>query len=198
MKKSVEYSKLPIAKCWFIDHWVTFSLHIGESKNIKDFLNINNISFLADMKLNINNIPIEFINKKINTLNEYLSYNFDNTSTKKFLQYFITSILDIRYESEDKLVFRISNGSTWKNTKIISSHPLYQSNEQVLNVSQLESKINTSTANTTVIIITSTISNDIYTTTTTTTITNNAFEIIDKKLKVKTLFIHIPNEIKKI
>jgi len=206
MRTIVEKSILPIAKFWYFDHWINFNLHIGEFKNIKDFLSSNNISFLSDMKLNFDKIPIEFhTNRKINTLNDYLSYNHDNNLTINFLHYFIKSILDVRYDSDEKLVFRISNGRTWQNAKIISTHPSYQNiNNETSNTSQLYKGIKLSQTNNKGIsnTTTSTASTTSINTTTRTKMMITS-TIVDKpitsvsiydNINIKTLFIHIPNE----
>lgn len=195
----MQNSILPIAKYWNSVHYIKFNLHFGEFKNIKDFLNSNEISFLSDMELNINNIPIEYqVNKKTNTLNKYLSHNYNSNLTNRFMNYFISSLLDMRYETGDKLIFRISNKSTWQNMTMIINNPSYQ---QITSVTTTH-PITTTTTTRRISTTTSTTLHNTTTTSTTTmahTTTTSTTLILEKiKLNIKTLFIHIPNEIQKI
>jgi hypothetical protein len=86
------------SSCQNIDNRVEFNLNLGIYQNIITFLTDHDILFLAEMKLDFTNIPLELHgNGDSYNLIEYLeNNNSDSTLIFKFLNYFL-SVIDIEY-----------------------------------------------------------------------------------------------------
>ena len=105
--------------CWFSEHEVKFKLETGIYQNIIDFLIINNISFLAEMKLDFTTIPINLHGKgNSRNLLDYISKNSENVVLiKSFLEYFMIQIAKIKYN--DKLIiFYFNLIDSWDNMQL--------------------------------------------------------------------------------
>lgn len=68
-----------MAYCWFDEHNVRFKLKTGNYTNIIVFLSEHKLSFLSEMKLNFDNIPINLHGNGYSyNLLQYLSNNIDD------------------------------------------------------------------------------------------------------------------------
>jgi hypothetical protein len=113
------------SKFWNVDHWVKFRLLTDTYENFIAFLNANGLSFLAQLELNFDNIPINLHGKGVSkNLEEFLSKNTDDVSLiLRFLYYFITDIIDMRYNSGKKIIFHFFESSTWQSMNFDVSGP---------------------------------------------------------------------------
>ncbi len=80
---------------------VQFRLIPGEYQNIIVFLETNNILFVSEMQLDFSKIPLQLHGRgNSNNLLEYLSNNnTDYNLLFNFLNYFISTIINIQYEN---------------------------------------------------------------------------------------------------
>lgn len=110
-------------KAYFLykNNKVNFTLIPGEYKNIMVFLESHNISFLSEIMLNFDNIPILLHgngNGNSKNLIEFLSKNKHNTLIKNFL-----NIINVCYSSSQKLNFMLDGETNWQNIKINIKNP---------------------------------------------------------------------------
>jgi hypothetical protein len=96
------------AYCWATDHNVKFKLKIGSYPNIIEFLNSSKIEFLANIELP--ELPKYLLgNGRSKNLLEYISNNSSNNILLyNFLNYYIVSIIKIRYISGEPLLYAIN------------------------------------------------------------------------------------------
>ena len=104
------------AKVWIDNHWVFFSLIIGDYKNLISFLNTNELSFLTTLNIDFTNIPLNLHGKGVsNNLLNYLSNNSnDNFLIDQFLNYFLNKIIIISYSSGKKLNYKLNGDAKWQ------------------------------------------------------------------------------------
>ena len=104
----------------YIDQNIKFKLILGIYQNIITFFNDNDISFLTEMKLDFSQIPNNYHGNGISTnLIEYLSNNTnDSNLTYSFLNYFLFSIIKIKCDYKDKIIFNFMNSSIWSNMSL--------------------------------------------------------------------------------
>jgi hypothetical protein len=93
---------------------IKFILTTGNYQNIITFLESSNLSFITEMKLNFDSIPLSLHGKgNSENLLEYLGNNLDNSNLIfKFLNYFLT-ILNIKYVYNEKLIFEFIENDNW-------------------------------------------------------------------------------------
>lgn len=108
------------AKFYHNNRWIKFRLNIGEYDNILDFLSKQNIYFLAEDKLDFTTIPTVLHGKgRSNNLLDYVSNNNDDPSLIfRFIDYFMSTLVDIRYSSGKRLNFSVSFSEMWQNMKM--------------------------------------------------------------------------------
>ena len=105
-----------IAKCRKNDHWIKFNLIIGKYANLINFLDVHNLLFLSTIYFDINSIP-KHLRGSGNTKN-LLDYIYNNSNNPilifKFVNYFLDTIIDIRYESGKKIKFYVYYSEKWQ------------------------------------------------------------------------------------
>lgn len=103
-----------VGYCWANGYNVKFKLKAGSYTNIIDFFNKNNISFLAELEINFNEVPINLRGKgRSYNLVQYLSNNNSDPSLiNKFLNYYVSQIAKIKYSNGYKIFFAFSETST--------------------------------------------------------------------------------------
>jgi hypothetical protein len=114
------------AYLWVNTHEVKFTLKIGQYYNVIDFLNQNKLSFLITMPIDFSSVSPNLIGKgNPKNLSDYLAFNESNyILTLNFLNYFLNTICDFRYSSNNKklvYVFRENTKITWKTVVITIS-----------------------------------------------------------------------------
>ena len=94
---------------WNYTNWVKFRFDVGEYDNFLDFLNVNDISFIAELPIDFTNIPLTLHGKgRSKNLLEYFANNNDNSRLiLNFLNYFIINMIKIRYYNGSSINFRI-------------------------------------------------------------------------------------------
>ena len=105
------------ATCLSINTKIKFKLGIQSYQNIIIFLKTNNILFLSELELDFTKIP-NILHGRGHSKNliEYLSNNSDNNLLiLKFLDYFISNIISIKYYNNKNLKFKFLDGSNWQN-----------------------------------------------------------------------------------
>lgn len=113
------------SSCYSIDHRINFKLETGIYQNIITFLELNNILFLSEIKIDFTKIPFLLHGKgKSKNLLEYLENNNQNDELIfKFLKYFITDIVQIKYEFNRQVIFEFIFNSEWQNMNLIIYSP---------------------------------------------------------------------------
>lgn len=113
------------AYCWYSDYWVKFTLNIGTYKNIIEFLKENRISFLANMEIDFTTIPNNLHGAGYSyNLYSYLANNIDDIELIiKFINYFISTLTQIKYAIGKKLIFTIVPELSWQDSSVSISSP---------------------------------------------------------------------------
>ena len=114
------------AKFWYNEHWVEFQLFEGVYQNIITFLDAHSLSFLAEMGLNFESeIPITLHGKKTSVnLLDYLANNSDDGDLiLRFIDYFLTTELDMRYQETEfvpaaRVNFKLIENAEWQNINL--------------------------------------------------------------------------------
>lgn len=117
---TIKYETIP-AICWDSKNWVKFKFNPSNYKNIITFLEESRIYFLAEMTLDFTKIPYLLHGKgKSQNLLQYLANNVEDISLiRSFLQYFVISIVQIKYISGKMLNFHFTESSDWQNMTFI-------------------------------------------------------------------------------
>ena len=104
------------AKCWYVDHWVQFTLTPGIYENIITFLESQELFFLGEMNLDFDIIPIDLHGwGRSQNLLDYLAKNTDNNDLiLNFLLYFFNYICEFCYLDGTKIVFSLIGGPEWQ------------------------------------------------------------------------------------
>jgi len=105
---------------WSASKWINCKIRVSVYENILTFLNINNMSYVAEMQIDFSKIPDNLRGSgSSKNLITYLDNNIRNNSLiVKFLNYFIISILQIQYNNGNKINLKISESYNWKNSSI--------------------------------------------------------------------------------
>lgn len=103
---------------WNSTYWVKFRLKIGVYANFIEFLIEHQILFIAENSIDFTNIPISLHGYGTSgNLLEYIANNAEDTILIiNFLNYFITTIVDFRYNNGKKLNYSFDYASTWQFT----------------------------------------------------------------------------------
>ena len=154
---------------WFIDHWVKFRLSIGNYQNIITFLEYHDLSFLSEMAINFDQIPLPLHGKGTSrNLLEYLSNNSDdNALILNFLNYFIVVILKLKYSSGRPIYFNFLENTDWTNITLL----IPSSNGPITTTTTSTTLAPTTTTTTTAELTTTTTTAELTTTTTTAELT---------------------------
>ena len=181
---------MPIrAKFWNVDHWVKFNLFPNTYENFIVFLDIHDISFLTQLELNFDNIPsILHGNRNSKNLNEFIANNTDDVDLiLKFLYYFITVIIDIRYYYFDNQIsFNIFNSENWQTMRFDILVPeLTTTTTTTEELTTSTTTVSPTTTTTTEELTTTTTTEELTTTTTTEELTTTTTTTEDPTMCVK-------------
>jgi len=113
------------SKFWNVDHWVKFRLIPDVYENFITFLNVQGLSFLTQLKLNFDNIPLSLHGSGASeNLDEYLANNTSDVPLiLRFLDYFMNTIIDMRYSSGKKVIFNFFESTDWQTMNVTVSGP---------------------------------------------------------------------------
>jgi len=108
------------AKFWYSSYWINFKLKLGQYDNFLTFLEIHQLSFLAEMELDFSTIPTSLHGQGTSeNLLQYIANNTSNSSLiLNFINYFILTIVDFRYSTGKKLKYSFGSCSTWQDCAI--------------------------------------------------------------------------------
>ncbi len=116
---------------WASDHWVRFRLIIGTYENIITFLDNQGLYFLTTLELDFTQIPFLLHGKgDSKNLLQYLSNNTDDNSLiSQFIQYFLSTIIKMKYYySGESVVFYYSESTKWQSMNIFFYSPEISNN----------------------------------------------------------------------
>jgi len=113
---------------WNYTNWVKFRFNTGQYDNFLNFLNSNDLSFISELPLDFTNIPTTLHGKgrSRNLLDYFANNSEDSTLIVNFLNYFILSIVKIRYfDSNSSINFRINRSSRWQSSDFTANPPYF-------------------------------------------------------------------------